>query len=76
MLDWHGLDINDSMEIHILRSLPRRAVSALGLVCIKCAGMQRIGPRMDIRVEPGEAWERAEAELLLACKIGQFYRCG
>jgi hypothetical protein len=41
---------------HVLRALPGRVFSALGLVCIMYAGFKRIEPGMDVGVDLGEEW--------------------
>jgi hypothetical protein len=47
-------------ETHVLRELPGRGFSALGLVCIMYAGFKRIEPGMDIGVDLGEEWGMAK----------------
>ena len=60
MLGKYGLDINDPQESHVLRALPGRTFSALQLICIMYAGFKRIEPGMDIGVDLGEEWGKAE----------------
>jgi len=63
MLGKYGLNVNDPQESHVLRVPPRRAFSALQLICITYTGFKRIELGMDIRVDQSD-------ELVMAEKLG------